>query len=99
MENNGQAVTPDQLKAELHNLEQRLEGKLDASEQRVVDRVSEIVRDSETRILKAFYGFAESSQKRMTQMELSDALLVSRFGRLENRLTEVEKHLNIPPAA
>ena len=98
MESNGQAVTHDQLRAELHNLEQRIEGKLDASEQRMLDKVSDIVRDAETRILQAFYGFTESSKKRMGQMEVSDAVLVSRLGTLEDRLTEVEKRLNIPPS-
>jgi hypothetical protein len=98
MESNGQAVTHDQLRAELHTLEQRIEGKLDASEQRMLDKVSDIVRDAETRILQAFYGFTESSKKRMGQMEVSDAVLVSRLGTLEDRLTEVEKRLNIPPS-
>ena len=72
MESNGQAVTHDQLRAELHNLEQRIEGKLDASEQRMLDKVSDIVRDAETRILQAFYGFTESSKRRMGQMGVSD---------------------------
>jgi hypothetical protein len=31
----------------------------------------------------------------MGQMEVSDAVLVSRLGTLEDRLTEVEKRLNI----
>ena len=103
MENNGKAVSKTELDAGLQDLEARLKshfaGQLDSSEQRILDKVSEIVRDSETRVLKAFYGFTESSQKRMTQMELSDALLVNRFGTLENRITEVERRLNIPPTA
>ncbi len=59
MDNNGQAAT----KADLHALEQRIEGKLDASEQRMLDKVSEIVRDAETRILQAFYGFTEVEKR------------------------------------
>ena len=59
MENNGQPAT----KADLHGLEQRLEGKLDAVEQRILDKVFEVVRDAGMRILQAFYGFTESSKK------------------------------------
>jgi hypothetical protein len=32
-------------------------------------------------------------------MEVSDAVLITRMGTLEDRLTEVEKRLNIPPTA
>ena len=103
MDTNGQAVTKTDLNAGLQDLEARLKshfaGQLDASEQRMLDKVSDIVRDAETRILQAFYGFTESSKKRMGQMEVSDAVLVSRLGTLEDRLTEVEKRLNIPPSA
>jgi hypothetical protein len=52
-------------KGDLQDLESRIEGKLDASEQRVLDRVEIMIRDTETRLLQAFYSFAETNQKRL----------------------------------
>ena len=57
MENGHEPAT----KADLAALETRLEGKLGA----LRDELTEAMRDSETRLLKAFYNFAESNQKRL----------------------------------
>jgi hypothetical protein len=62
------------------------------------DDLVEQLRDSETKLLTAFYAFAESNQKRLLQAEASDAILISRVASLETRLTDVEKRLNMPPA-
>jgi hypothetical protein len=61
----------------------------------VVERIS----DSETKLLSAFYSFAQSNQKRMVEIEGNEMALRSRIGTLESRLLEVERRLNIPPAA
>ncbi|MFZ3342915.1 MAG: hypothetical protein WA213_18680 [Terriglobales bacterium] len=82
----------------LESLEVRFDGKLDAVEQRILDRVGEIVRDSETRLLQAFYGFAEAINKRFNQIDGNVAIFINRLGTLENRILELEKRLNIPPA-
>ena len=106
MEMDGQAAT----KADLHSVEQRLEGKLDAIEQRfegkldasearMLDKMSEIAHDSETRILNALYAINETATKRMLQMETSDAILVSRIGTLESRVADLERRINLPPAS
>jgi hypothetical protein len=39
------------MRADIEVLEHRLEGKLDASEQPILDRVGEMIRDSETKLL------------------------------------------------
>jgi hypothetical protein len=39
-------------------LELRLEGRMDALEQRMTDRMIEAIRDTETKLLQAFYAFA-----------------------------------------
>lgn len=65
----------------------------------VVERLLEAVHDAETRVLNAFYGFAQTNQKRMTLLEGTDSNMVSRLGTIESRLLEIEKRLNIPPAA
>jgi hypothetical protein len=66
-----------------------------ASEERVV----ESVRDIQTEMLKAFYSFAETNQKRLTETEREAAALKERLSTLESRLMAVEKRLNMPPAA
>ena len=63
------------------------------------DDLKESIRDSETRLLQAFYGYAESNRKRMGHNEADTALLNTRVATLEDRLMEVEKRLNMPPAA
>ena len=59
----------------------------------VVERIS----DSETKLLQAFYTYAESNQKRVAAIEMESAGLKSRLSTIEDRLTEVEKRLNMPP--
>jgi len=104
MENGSQPATKADLEAleqridgKVDALAQRIDGKLDTLEQRVLDRVVEIVRDTETRLLAAFYGWTESNNKRLTQMEANDLLLQQRVLILENRITSVERRLNMPP--
>ena len=62
-------------------------------------RLSAVVRDSETKLLTAFHEFAKANQRRLSELEGSDATLKLRVGSIEDRLLEVEKRLNIPPAA
>lgn len=63
------------------------------------DRLTGVVRDTETKLLMAFYDFAKTNQQRVSELESSDAALVRRLGVLEDRLLAVEKRLNMPPAA
>jgi|SRR5579859_6316215 hypothetical protein len=87
------------MDAKLSALESRFDGKLDTLEQRMLDRMGGLIHDSETRLLQAFYSFAETNQKRLGQFEATGILLLSRVATLETRVMEVEKRLNIPPAA
>src|SRR5258706_5667495 len=82
----------------LQSLESRFDGKLDVLEQRLLDRMGQMIHDSETRLLQAFYSFAETNNKRLVQFEATDGLLLMRVTTLESRVLEVEKRLNIPPA-
>jgi hypothetical protein len=63
------------------------------------DELIETIRDSETKLLKALYTFAESNQARLTANERETAALKDRLAIVESRLTEIEKKLNLPPAA
>ena len=59
MENGNTPVAKADLKADLKALEQRLEGKIDASRQRVLDTVTRLIHDRETRLLQAFHSFTK----------------------------------------
>jgi hypothetical protein len=87
------------LKTDLVALESRFEGRMDALEQRIREDVREAIHDSETRLLQAFYGFAETNNRRLIQIEAGDAILVGRVVTLEGRVLEIEKRLNLPPAS
>jgi hypothetical protein len=93
-----QALRVD-LKADMAALEQRMDGRLDTLEQRVRDTFTEAIRDSETKLLQAFYSFAETNNKRFVQGEAATAMAVSRLTTLESRVLELEKRLNMPPTA
>ena len=63
------------------------------------DDLKETMRDMQTEMLKAFYNFAESNNKRLAQNEVNEIANRARIETIERRLTEVEKRLDIPPAA
>jgi hypothetical protein len=63
------------------------------------DDLKETIRDSETKLLKAFYSFADSDQQRLALVEGNTNVVIVRPATLETRLLEVEKRLNMPPAA
>ncbi len=90
-------VTRADLNVGIEALESRFEGKLDVMEQRILDGMGVLFRESETRLLQAFYGFAEATNKRFNQIEGNTGIFLNRLGTVENRLLEVEKRLNIPP--
>jgi hypothetical protein len=64
-----------------------------------IQELRDQIRDSETKLLTAFYDFAQANQRRLSELEGSDGSLIRRVGSIEGRLLEVEKRLNIPPAA
>jgi hypothetical protein len=93
-------------KADLNQLEeklgadlQQLAEQLRSEFQHGFDHLAESIHDSETRLLKAFYTFAESNQQRLSQVEGNTTAVIARLATLESRIIEVEKRLNMPPAA
>jgi hypothetical protein len=86
-------------KADLQDLKEQIQGRMDVQEQRIIEQVGTLIRDSETRLLQAFYGYAEATNKRLNQVDGNVAIFLNRLGTVENRLLEVEKRLNIPPTA
>jgi hypothetical protein len=65
----------------------------------VKNEVLGAMHDCETRLLKAFYDFAESNQKRLAATETIGAATVERLGSIERRVTDIEKWLNLPSAS
>jgi hypothetical protein len=61
----------------------------------LVERIS----DTQTEVLRAFYSFAQTNNKRVLEVEGNEAALRGRLGTLEDRVLEIEKRLNLPPAA
>jgi hypothetical protein len=89
-------------KQDIGAAEQRLDQKIEQLRSEVNHGCRDIVErisDGETRLLKAFYDFAQSNQKRMSDLETSDSGIRSRLATVEDRLLAVEKRLNMPPAA
>ena len=84
-----------QLRSETKQDVEQLRSEMNHGYRDLVERIT----DSETKLLKAFYSFTESNQKRFTQVEGNEAALRSRVASIETRLLEVEKRLNMPPSA
>ncbi|MCU1237275.1 MAG: hypothetical protein JWP63_5242 [Candidatus Solibacter sp.] len=63
------------------------------------DDLKETMRDGQTELLKAFYSFAQSTDAKLKDSELTDIVLRQRLTAVELRLTEIEKRINLPPAA
>jgi uncharacterized protein involved in exopolysaccharide biosynthesis len=61
------------------------------------EQIVEILRDVETKLLNAFYGYAKSNDKRVLETEGNEAVLRSRLATLETRVTKIEGRLNMPP--
>ena len=87
------------LSGEISSLETRLDARLTGELSSLEARLTEQMRDMQTEILKAFYGFTESVQSRFKAQDDTEAGLKHRLTVLETRLLEVERRLNMPPAA
>ena len=90
MENNNHATKAD-LKA--------LRDELKADNAALRDDLIEAIHDTETKLLTAFYGFAEATQKRMTNLEKTTGGLTDLIATLDRRITDLEKRVNFPHAS
>ncbi len=83
-----------------------MEGKLDAVKTSMFQRLDEMAatleegyRDTQTEVLKAVYSMGERVQARVGAQEAVVVSLQQRQASVEARLLEIEKRLNLPPAA
>ena len=87
----------EELKQELRQ-ELRQEGsQLRMEMQHQYDDLKETMRDVQTEILKAFYGYTQTTNVKLRDGEVADAAIRERVTILESRLLEVEKRLLMPP--
>jgi len=82
-------------KGDLRGAVDQLRAEMNHQYNGLVERIA----DSETKLLQAFYSFAESNQQRIALVEGNTTAVIARLATLETRLLEVEKRLNMPPAA
>ena len=66
---------------------------------RTLESLREAIQDSETRILRALYGYTQTIDIRLAETKLVQDSIERRVSVIEMRLLDVEKRLNLPPAA
>jgi hypothetical protein len=76
-----------------------LRGELKGDINILRDELLEAIHDSQTALLKAFYGFGETVRNRFQEQDQTEISLKRRVSTLEDRILEIEKRLNMPPAA
>jgi glucan phosphorylase len=82
-------LNPDQpaTRADLANVRDQL-----------TEHLTEAIRDSQTEVLRAFYGFvANTLQARMNSQDSANSGLRQRMDALEGRILTIEEKLHLPP--
>jgi hypothetical protein len=74
---------------------EQLRGEINHQYRDLVERIA----DSQTELLKAFYGYAQGNNKRVAELEGNEGAFRSRLATIEDRILEVERRLNMPPTA
>ena len=85
----------EETKGDLQHLREETTGDL----QRLREDLLEGMRDMQTEMLKAFYSFAQTTDLKLKEGEVADFGLRQRMSVIESRVTEIERRLNLPPAA
>ena len=83
---NGETAT----KKDLADLGTVLHKDLAEMETRIVDRLTELIRDVETQVLTAFHGYGKGQAARMHLLEVSDSATATRLAALEERVLNLE---------
>ncbi len=89
-------------KGVIAELEARIDQKIEQLRSEVNHGYRDLVErmdDGFTKVLNAFYSIAETRGKRLGEHDATDYALRSRLSTVENRLMDIEKRLNMPPAA
>jgi hypothetical protein len=65
---------------------------LDAKLEVLGDRLTELIRDVETRLLTSFHGYGKGQSARMHLLEVSDSTTAQRLAALEERVLNLETY-------
>jgi uncharacterized membrane-anchored protein len=76
----------------MDNSELATKKDLAAIETRIVDRLTELIRDVETRLLTSFHGYGKGQAARMHVLEVSDSATAQRLAALEERVLNLETY-------
>jgi len=76
----------------MDNSELATKKDLAAMETRIVDRLTELIRDVETRLLTSFHGYGKGQAARMHVLEVSDSATAQRLAALEERVLNLETY-------
>jgi hypothetical protein len=85
--------------ADLEEKLQQLGGQLRAEVSHGYNDILERIHDGQTELLKAFYGYAQGNNTRVSELEGTEQAFRRRLATMEDRILEVERRLNMPPAA
>jgi len=85
----------DELVEAIHSSEKTLREEMNAQR----DELIEAIHDSETKLLRAFYDFAESNRLRIVEVETATSTLTKRLDIVEGRLMAIEKKFHLPNAS
>lgn len=77
-------------KKDLAEMEARLGVKLATQKTEMVDELTELIRDVETRSLTSFHGYGKGQAARMHAFEVSDSAVATRLAALEERVLNLE---------
>src|SRR5580704_4759309 len=77
----------EQLRSELTQSIEQLRAEVSHGYNDIVERI----HDSQTELLKAFYGYAQGNNKRVAELEGNEGAFRSRLATLEDRILEVER--------
>jgi len=61
------------------------------------NRMETLLQQAEEKVLNAVFRLAETMQQRLIQAEAAQAAFNMRLATLEERITELEKRLSLPP--
>lgn len=81
-----------ELKGDMAVLRDELKGDMAS----LRDELVEAIHDSETKLLKAFYDYAETNRVRMAAIETERISLAQRLAIVEDKILRIEKKLDLP---
>jgi hypothetical protein len=87
---NGELGTKKDLADLKADLKSEIRKDVIEAETRIVDRLTELIRDVETQLLTAFHGYGKGQAARMHLLEVADSTTSVRLAALEERVLNLE---------